>query len=236
MEDLAIITPTSDRPMAFQLCERWMVRAMAHYGRPVHWYVVDDGVEPAQCTLEQTVIRRVPCASPTESFLRNLSAGLEAVRESRVVFIEDDDWYAADYLSMMAESLERADIVGEGCAKYYSVPSRKYHVFPNYDHASLCQTGIRRRLLDWFKNYVARSTAAYVDLPLWKEGAAKFTRQLAGESLRCVGIKGLPGKKGLSEGHDGAPNWEGDDSRGEVLRSWLGVEDAAIYLNLDHSH
>jgi hypothetical protein len=129
--------------------------------------------------------------------------------------------------------LERADITGEACAKYYSLPSRKYFVFPNLEHASLCQTGIRRSLLPWFVSYVTQSKTAYVDLALWNEGAAKFTRRLGGESLRCIGIKGLPGKTGLSEGHDGAPQWAGDDARGDVLRSWLGDEDAAIYRNLD---
>ena len=230
MEDLALITPTSDRPVAFQLCERWMARALADYGGPVRWYVVDDGVEPVRCSLDQTVIRRAPCASRAESFLGNLWAGLDAVRESRILFIEDDDWYAVDYVSAMAEALEHADIVGEGRAKYYSLPSRRFFVFENTDYASLCQTGIRRSLLSWFVGHVSQSKEVYVDQPLWMRGGANFRRRLANESRRCIGIKGLPGKTGLSEGHAGEPNWDGIDECGNILRSWLGQEDADIYF------
>lgn len=231
-DDLALVTPTSDRPWAFQLCERWMSRAIANYPGKVHWYVADDGRVPARCTLGQTHIHRSPCDSPVESFLGNLAAALAEVQSEKIVFIEDDDWYSPNYLADYSQRLNEADIVGEACAKYYSVSQRKYHIWDNCSHASLCQTGIRRSVLEWFLPHAAETRTPFVDQSLWSFQSGKYRRLLRPESQHCIGMKSLPGKMGITACHDGTTDWDRDDVSGEILRSWIGAEDAAVYLSL----
>lgn len=228
MERIALITPTSDRPIAFRLCEQWMSRAIAHYDGPFTWYVADDGTIPAQCTMGQVHIRREPSVSTQASFLGNMSALLSAIRETKILFIEDDDWYSPDYISTMARWLDDADLVGESHARYYNVPHRRYKLFPNLQHASLCQTGIRDTLLSTCKDLVEIGNTVFIDMPLWRIGQERGCAKLCDQTKRSLGIKGLPGKSGLNEGHLG-DGWGEPDPDADLFRSWIG-NDYQTYL------
>lgn len=230
---LTLITPTSDRPVAFDLCEKWMRRALDRFDGEVQWIVADDGNTPVNCTLGQEHVCRPHAGNKKNSFLGNLQAALERVRYEKVLFIEDDDWYAPEYLSKMSCWLEDADICGEGGARYYHLPTRRYRVCPNRDHASLCQTGIRGELIPWMVDHVARHKSTFIDVHLWKTGAKERDRDLHPKTSLSVGIKGLPGTGGIGVGHR-LGSRSRCDSDGSILRRWMPEEDADTYLQILH--
>lgn len=232
MAGISLITPTSDRPLAFVLCEHWMKRAMESIDEEVEWIVVDDGRTPVCCTMGQKHIRRRHDADKTKSFLGNLRAGLINSRYDKILFIEDDDWYSPQYLREMSAKLNRAVLVGESRAKYYNLKTRCYHEFGNDKHASLCQTGIHRKIQPWLKTQVEKRQRHTVDFHLWRTGQSNhWTCDLSDQSRFCVGIKGIPGKVGIGKGHV-TGKCRTVDSDGSILRRWVGPVDAEVYLSL----
>lgn len=226
-EPITLITPTSDRPRAFALCERWIARQT--YPGKIHWIVIDDGSVKVQCTMGQNHLRREPAPDRAQSFRRNLLAGLYRVETDLVAFVEDDDWYHADYLARLVDGLQGRELYGEGRAKYYHVGTRRHREYANLGHASLCQTGLRSSLLPWLKQRIERHESTFVDLHMWKHAPATVKR-VEPQSRHCVGLKGLPGKRGIGAGHRMDERFP-VDADGSVLRSWIG-DDAEIYFNL----
>lgn len=225
---LTLLTATGARPAAWALCERWMARQ--DYAGPVRWIIVDDGPEPQPVTFRREgwqllLVRPSPHWAPGQNTqARNLLKGLAAVGpEERLVIIEDDDWYAPDWLTTVAAELEHAELVGEHRARYYNVEQRRGRQLANTGHASLCSTAMRGSALRDFAD-TCRSRPKFIDLELWRR--ARGRRLLGGH--RVVGIKGLPGRGGIGMGHD--PDFKGEaDVSGALLRRWIG-EDAEVYL------
>ncbi|HGM6772870.1 TPA: glycosyltransferase family A protein [Stenotrophomonas maltophilia] len=225
---LTLLTATGARPAAWALCERWMARQ--DYAGPVRWIIVDDGPDPQPVTFRRegwqlVLVRPSPHWAPGQNTqARNLLKGLTAVGpEDRLVIIEDDDWYAPDWLTTIAAELERAELVGEHRARYYNVEQRRGRQLANTGHASLCSTAMRGSALRDFAD-ACRSRPKFIDLELWRRPRA---RRLFG-GHRVVGIKGLPGRGGIGMGHD--PDFKGDaDASGDLLRQWVGA-DAEVYL------
>lgn len=224
---LTLLTATGARPEAWALCQKFMHRQT--YSGPVRWVIVDDG-EQAQgirfkkrgWTLE--VIRPEPFWQPgANTQARNLLAGLAAIgADERVVFIEDDDWYSLDWLAVIDKALDKAELVGEGCARYYNVKQAKYRTHDNSQHSSLCSTAARGRALNTLRS-VCRPGIEFIDMLLWQAHGDRHV--FKGESV--VGIKGLPGRAGIGIGHK--PDFFGDyDPSGDVLKSWIG-NDADLY-------
>ncbi|HDS1091716.1 TPA: glycosyltransferase family 2 protein [Stenotrophomonas maltophilia] len=225
---LTLLTATGARPAAWALCERWMARQ--DYAGPVRWIIVDDGPEPQPVTFRRegwqlVLVRPSPhWARGQNTQARNLLKGLAAVGpEERLVIIEDDDWYAPDWLTKVAAELEHAELVGEHCARYYNVEQRRGRQLANTGHASLCSTAMRGSALRDFAD-ACRSRPKFIDLELWRRSRG---RRLFG-GHRVVGIKGLPGRGGIGMGHD--PDFKGEaDPCGALLRDWIGA-DAEVYL------
>jgi hypothetical protein len=139
-----------------------------------------------------------------------------------VIVIEDDDWYAPEYVQLVVNRLESQPVLhlcGECPSRYYNVRTRCYRLPGNTGHASLCQTAMRLesvpRALD------VMTDDPWVDLQLW----SKIKGTLY-EGYSVVGIKGLPGRAGVGIGHHpgGTPDPELD-----VLRAWIGDDDAWVY-------
>lgn len=225
---LTLLTATGARPAAWALCERWMARQ--DYAGPVRWIIVDDGPEPQPVTFRRdcwqlVLVRPSPHWTPGQNTqARNLLKGLAAVGpEERLVIIEDDDWYAPDWLTTVAAELEHAELVGEHRARYYNVQQRRGRQLANTGHASLCSTAMRGSALQDFAD-ACRSRPKFIDLELWRRPR---DRRLFG-GHRVVGIKGLPGRGGIGMGHD--PDFKGEaDASGALLRHWVGA-DAEVYL------
>lgn len=223
MSGVTVITCTGGRELAFALCERWMARQT--YRGDIQWICVDDVATPTPCTMGQTVIRPVPAWTPGENTLaRNLLAAFPHVKHDKVVFWEDDDFYAPGYLQAMADALDRAPLAGEFPACYYNILTRQYWTGSEHPHhASLCQTAIRAEMIPALAEMCKRRRD-HIDINFWRESKAdKFWVRDAG----CVGIKGLPGRPGIGMGH--RPRfWWPHDSDGSMLRAWIG-EDVAAY-------
>jgi hypothetical protein len=222
---LQLITPTGDRPKAWALCQRWMERQT--WQGQLTWHVVDDGHDPAEMSFskpgaELAVHRLRPMNGNSQQ--RNLIWLMEMVdRRQPVVVIEDDDWYAPDWLSHVAQELDQAELVGENQARYYNVALRRGRQLSNISHASLCATALRDSALDTF-DQVLHESHQFFDLELWR----RHPRRHLFEGHRVVGIKGMPGRQGIGMGH--GPSLNGfDDRDGTMLHQWVG-DDAPSYL------
>ncbi|WP_270994119.1 hypothetical protein, partial [Listeria seeligeri] len=93
---------------------------------------MDDGPEPQPVTFRRkgwqlVLVRPSPHWAPGQNTqARNLLKGLAAVGpEEQLVIIEDDDWYAPDWLTTVAAELEHTELVGEHRARYYNVAQRR---------------------------------------------------------------------------------------------------------------
>lgn len=228
--DVTLITPTGDRPDAFRLCEQWMERQT--FGGSVQWIVVDDGIVPTECTAGQLYLRRKP-SNPGESYSRpnrkrrhtlpqNLLAALPHVRGRHVLFIEDDEWYAPDYIATMSKLLESHPLVGEYPARYYYVRPKRYRLLPEHKHCSLCRTGIRATHLNQLQAAIDGDDPS-IDMRLWDRFEGHVCRHTSERPL-TVGFKGLPGRpSGGGDAASGLP--DNDLSR---LEEWIG-DDVAWY-------
>lgn len=232
---LTIVTPTGARPAAFALCRRMMARQ--DYRGRVIWIVVDD-CEPAQePTLppapnwQVLTVRPYPLWEPERNTQgRNLLAALalaeahaiEGGYDLRLTVVEDDDWYAPGWLTRLDAALDHAELVGERFARYYNVARRIAATLGNDRHASLRCTGMRGRAIKALQHALAEFSP-YYDRKLWRDAAP--TRALF-DSRLTVGMKGLPGRPGIAEGHQ---TIEGVADRSLcVLRDWIGA-DADLY-------
>lgn len=218
---LTLLTATGARPDAWAICEKLM--AAQDYSGPVRWVIVDDGPESQPITFSRegwgmVVIRPTPHWQPGQNTqARNLLAGLAAIWPfENVVICEDDDFYASDWLSTVAEKLAHAELVGEPRARYYNVSLRRGRQLKNESHASLCSTAMRGSALEQFRKICARSPK-FIDIELWRSVKSKYLF----EGQRVTGIKGLPGRGGIGMGH--RDDFAGQaDPDGELLRSWVG--------------
>lgn len=224
---LTLLTATGARPKAWAICEMWMARQT--YRGKVRWVIVDDGeiAQPitfskANWTLE--VIRPTPFwKDGMNTQARNLRAGMDVINcDERVVFIEDDDWYAPDWLETVDKKFDKAELIGEANSRYYNLVQKSYRKMDNTLHSSLCSTAIRGQALETFKS-VCRDTIQFIDHILWQ--AHSNNHLFSGE--RVLGIKGLDGRRGIGIGH--SKNFRGTkDVGGKILKSWIG-DDALVY-------
>jgi hypothetical protein len=225
---LTLLTATGARPVAWALCLRWM--SLQTYRGPVRWVVVDDGPQASPATdfprhWTVDVLRPDPLWVPGQNTqARNLQAGLGVIDDSeKLVIIEDDDYYAPEWLAQVHGWLDHHDVVGEPRARYYHVGRRIAHEHRNTTHSSLCSTATRGAGTATLRE-ACQQQDEFIDIVLWRKARVKALY----ESHYVVGIKGLPGRQGIGIGHrdsfKGTP-----DPTGAVLRKWIG-DAAAHYL------
>lgn len=223
---LTLITPTGDRPEAFALCERWMTNQIID--EPIKWIVVDDGFEETKINysgeIEIQYERLPPLKDNTQT--RNLLHAMESVSlDDKVVVIEDDDYYGPNWLTTISEKLDTFDLAGEGHSIYWNVPHRRFTECKNTGHASLCSTGLTRSAIPFFIQLCkARKTG--IDMTMWRQFGGPKEVFI---SRNVIGIKGLPGRKGLGAGHT-EKFLRFADPEGKNLLHWIG-KDAEVYIN-----
>lgn len=229
--ELTLITPTGNRPEAMALCERYMARQSQRWAQ---WIVVDDGAPATPLTMGQTLLRPAPLWAPGQpsTQYRNMLLGLEAVQGDAVLVIEDDEWYAADYLKISLKLLAQADMVGEIPSRYYHVQQRRWRNMENTNMASLSQTGFRRAVFPLLMGLCRKQL--WLDTALWHAAQRGSFRAAKHQSAQVVGIKGLPGRPGMSNAHQpqGA-RWTYDPDLAH-LRNWIGA-DADLYQGYFHA-
>ena len=174
-----LLTPTRNRPEAFDLLQQW-IEAQTHSER-YQWIVVNDGQEPYSYRMNQEVLIRTPAESEGPSPHQNLLHAVPSIRGDKILIVEDDDYYHPDYLKVMAALLDDYALVGEGRAVYYNVRTRRYLLWSNLTHASLAQTGFRAEALPVLIEG-CRQGSAFVDIHLWKSSGGPSTSSRASGS------------------------------------------------------
>lgn len=228
---LTLLTATGGRPKAWAICEKLM--AAQTYTGQVRWVIVDDGEQeqpinfkPINGIWHLEIYRPEPFWTEGKNTqARNLLTGLAVINSNEnLVIIEDDDFYAPDWLETVEEKLKKAELVGETRARYYNVQTKTGREMINQSHASLCATAMRGQAIDTFRS-VCRPGIEFIDHILWQ---AHSNRHLF-EGHRVVGIKGLPGRRGIGMGHD--KKFSGTrDNGGKLLIEWVGQDAASLYL------
>lgn len=232
MPDVALITCTADQPTGFALCEHFMQRQTAWGRLNLQWVVVDDGVDPARCTLGQVHVRRPREANctPARSLCRNLAVALKTAKARRYVVVEHDDFYAPTHLEEVLEGLAGVNACGAASRHYYNVATRSYKLVRDGAPA-LCQLAFTNKVKP-----MLLSVAQAMDIRNWWGIDAAFWRQLRPSERRdlarsaVIGIKGLPGRPGIGYGHRPPKGWA-RDPEGTKLRELVG-DYADLYLSL----
>ena len=167
---ITAITPTGDRPEALALCRRWMA---AQTLKPDQWLIIDDGKIPANIDFGESYIqyvRREPRADdPQHTLVVNVECALSYVLGDRIFFIEDDEYYAPEYIKTMNRQLDDYQLVGIGASKYYHLPTGGYVRHNNMNHASLAQTAFRAEMLPLVRQCAAQGMEKYwLDDRIWR--------------------------------------------------------------------
>lgn len=233
---LFVLTPTGDRLTAFKFCIDYMNRQTL---KPDLWIIVDDSKNDDYSSVLEYIkipyqVLRLP-PMDSNSLVRNVTAGLELIKDdnTRLVFMEDDDWYPENYLEVSYNGLSKADAVGVWQKKYYNVGSRMYRDWRNHKQRCLHSLGITRsafkvmhKAIDICADYSL--DARFCDL--W------FGRAWADNNTALpVHITGFGhGRAGCTYAHrvphsnDINGRWKPDND-GKKLKEWVG-EDAGRYL------
>jgi hypothetical protein len=126
---LTVITPTGDRPQAFALCCKYMLRQTLPAGE-FFWVIVNDGREElifpddffATYLGMRTIIIGIKHHQPAgvHTLNSNLSIALESRLLPQGIFaiVEDDDWYHPRYLERIAAQFSRWPYHHTGCGPW----------------------------------------------------------------------------------------------------------------------
>lgn len=228
--NITAITTACHRPEAFAICEQYMARQTV---KPFQWLVLDDDANPTVCTAGQEYYYW-PEFRGRGSLAKKVRRALEnnLVKGDAIAFVENDDYYSADYMAWMTEGLGQFSLYGEGRALYYNVPHRWWFEHVNLKHASLCATGITKQLFPWLLKQCQISDEPFLDVRLWNNapGTARVYDPYSrpDRHRHSVGIKGMPGLTGYGGGHRGRDKSAVDDPQLVKLRSLIGA-DAELY-------
>lgn len=228
---ITVITPTGDRPLMLALCRQWIAMQTV---KPDQWIVVDDGKVASTPPPGADYIRRAPRRSDgDQTLVVNLKKAIPYIKGSKILIMEDDEYYAPGYIERMAKELETHEVVGIIEAKYYHLPSGGNVQIANIVHASLAQTGFRESFLPTFDKLL-RDHSPYLDARLWKVALVAMRGHLFPdrEAMLYVGMKGMPGRTGIGTGHTTKMyNNNFDDIHRSVLKRWI-PRDYKVYLDV----
>jgi glycosyltransferase involved in cell wall biosynthesis len=230
MAKATLITPTGDRPVAFQICEHWMRRQTFRELGDIQWIVVEDGEEETPCSMGQTHLQ---CPSnysgQPRSLAQNILGAISYVEGDYVIIIEDDDWYHPKHVENLVNRLSRgAKITGNGLQQYYNLEHLVWKTFKNIG-SCFCQVGFHRELLPLLEKAATecfQRNAKGLDRTFW-ELVPKHQWDVFLKPQHTVGMKGLPGRKGLGVGHRPDTSWT-RDPKCEILYDWIG-DDIQVY-------
>lgn len=219
---ITLITPTADQPTGVALMERWISRQTMGYDE---WIVADDGVEHASLTMGQIHMKRRRRDEGGRSLAQNVMHAIKAATGDVILIIEHDDFYAADHIETCVRRLERmgSGATGSINQRYYNLPHKSWRLMRNVGSA-LCNTAFTRDHLPSMERAALRayqSNRICVDRFFWDSLPRRYWDVHDVDTV--VGIKGLPGRKGLGLGHRPDRNWT-SEAEPRKLREWVGDE------------
>lgn len=233
---ISLITPTGGRPEALKICEKFVKRFYIPSNTELEWIVVLDTDSAFDYVPHNDKdhpylnIKQVKGYKPWQPGINtqhsNMLAGIERVTGNYVFVIEDDDYYAKNYIQAMLHLLQFWNFAGEGHSIYYNIREMSWRHQNNWRHASLCQTALISDYLDILKECVL-AEPLYIDLMLFEKLREKnLDHVITNYQGLCVGMKGLPGKGGIGTGH--TPKGFIPDPGYKKLKSLVG-DDFSLY-------
>lgn len=208
---IAIIIPDrNDRPLFLENCLR-MMRAQTLC--PDHIEIVND--EPINDEYDITLRYRL-------GYDRLRRKGFDII-----ALIENDDWYAFDYLETMVRSWYSKgmpDLLGLNHTVYYNIKIRAYFTMHHTMRSSAMNTLIKPDLdFKW-----CADNEPYTDIHLWQTLKGEI---ITPKKLICMGIKHGIGKLGGKMHIDKLARYEHLDLYSEWLKSKLDEESFKFYSN-----
>lgn len=229
MENLTFITTTGDRPLPFVLLQRWISKQTL---QPDQWIIIDDGKVPVKPSISikgiQYLRRESRYDDPKHALLASLKLMLPLIKGNKILFLEDDEYYAPKYAETMVDKLNEHEVVGIRNSRYYYLPTFSNCRAGNEKHASLAQTGFRRSFLPEFEKLTTTNTGA-LDMKLWREyGGERGFIFLDDNEPLYVAMKGVPGRSGKGGAHT-PDSWRYKlsflDTSQKLLRQWIPDDD-----------
>lgn len=169
-----LLTPTSGRPQHLRMVNYYLGEAPWD-----SWVVATDCPEDEATNTGQNIVRRQR-AEPenTNTVVQNVLAGLDVIPiNSKVIIIEDDDYYGEGYVELMSDMLDHVDLVGIDRYWIYNLAFRK-KMFRNIsDSCPLAATSfnytpsIKEQLARIGEDCIRRGDP-YLDASIWNGLAA----------------------------------------------------------------
>jgi len=242
---ITVIIPTGDRPLAFALCQKWLLMQSR---QPDQIIIVDDGKTPIPPIIPCDYIRREPLpGDPPHTLNLNMLEALKHVKHDHIIIFEDDEYYGPDYLAEMEKWFPYGELIGIGYSKYYHLPSGGYSRHENAFHASWAQSAFRSSMIPRVRLCAQGKDRHYLDVRVWRSiGGEVMPGTLApgGKKIGTkgylfddskmslyVGMKGLPGRPGIGAGHKASMYNQRDDANRSVLKKWV-PQDYSTYIDV----
>jgi hypothetical protein len=225
---LFLLTPTGNRLIQFNFCVE-MMRNQTYSG-DVTWIIVDDGKEhmTTPSIKNWNIIHEKLPEGIGNTQAKNIIHGLQYCdKNSKLIVIEDDDFYHKDWLEIIDKNLEYSELSGITKAKYYHIKTSTYKVHNNLAHSSLCSTGLRGANAFDFLKYICLKYIKFIDIHLWRNFTGK---KYLFDGNNVIGIKGMPGREGIGSGHYRLLNHK--DTSGNILNQWVGTDWADKYRSI----
>jgi hypothetical protein len=186
-----------------------------------------------------------------------LQKAIPFIKGDKILIIEDDEYYAPNYVEEMSKHLNGGKIAGITQNRYYHVPTGGYYKMHNMGHASLAETAFASSFIPIFKKAVDTGIFIdYLDIRIWRMAKQSLNRsfKFGGRAMTTrsrganrgpknelvlfsdsaapiyVGIKGLPGRAGIGMGHNPAMYGTRDTADRRILKQWM-PKDYQVYLD-----
>lgn len=203
--NVAVVTPHHDakRSMFLDRLKLYMARQTR---QPDQWIIVDD-VVPFKPDLTYRV--KLGCQ-------RAVANGADLI-----LIMEDDDWYAPDYIEFMVNGWQRMgkpELFGIGYTLYCNIMHDLVWFSPHQGRASLMSTMVTAKAIS---NYVwPKDNEIWLDIDLWKKLKGKTVEPT---KYYSVGIKHGIGLCG-GVGHNKAFGKYKKDAGNNELRKRIGTD------------
>lgn len=227
---ISIITPTGYRAQALERCAYYISRQTI---QPNEWIICDDGPDNFPPIGHPSIYLKRPLTeNKAKSFTGNVLNCLAHVNYHHVFIFEDDDWYSPHYIEHYMKNFPGNSLIGEAKAVYYNIKERKYRVNGNTNRASFCQTAFTSNFICKVKKLAElKRESAFLDARIWNYARENNVRFKLLDTRFCIGIKGLPGRKGIGIGHRPGGSFH-KDRDWEILKRRIGEDDAQYYIDL----
>jgi len=149
-----------------------------------------------------------------------------------IAFMENDDWYAPDYLHYMVKKwieFGKPNLFGTNYTIYYHLKLKKYFTFRHMQRSSAMSTFIRPGLeFTWPADH-----DPYTDQWLWMRSEIKNKVSFEPDHIICVGMKHGKGKVGGEFHTNGETRFINKDEG--FLENNLDPESYKFYSTIDFS-